>query len=54
MKKAWGRWVWLAVGAVVIALIFYNLSRSPEWRNFRWDRLWRSIVGARPGYLLLR
>ena len=53
MKKAWGRWVWLAVGAVVIVLIFYNLSRSPEWRNFRWDRLWRSIVGARPDYLLL-
>ena len=53
MKKAWGRWVWLAVGAVVIALIFYNLSRSPEWRNFQWDRLWRSIVGASPGYLLL-
>ena len=53
MKKAWGRWVWLAVGAAVIVLIFYNLSRSPEWRNFRWDRLWRSIVGARPDYLLL-
>jgi len=53
MKKAWGRWVWLAAGAVVIVLIFYNLSRSPEWRNFRWDRLWGSIVGASPGYLLL-
>ena len=33
--------IWLAVGAVIIVLIFYNLSRSPEWRNFRWDRLWR-------------
>jgi uncharacterized membrane protein YbhN (UPF0104 family) len=53
MKKAWGRWVWLAAGAVVIALICYNLGRSPEWRNFRWDRLWRSIVGARPDYLLV-
>jgi glycosyltransferase 2 family protein len=53
MKRAWGRWVWLAAGAVVIALIFYNLSRSPEWRNFRWDHLWRSIVDASPGYLLL-
>ncbi len=53
MKKAWGRWVWLVAGAVVIALIFYNLSRSPEWSNFRWDRLWGSIVGASPGYLLL-
>jgi hypothetical protein len=34
-------------------LIFFNLSRSPEWRNFRWDRLWGSIVGARLNYLLL-
>jgi len=53
MKKSWGRWVWLAAGAVVIALIFYNLSRSPEWSNFRWDRLWHSIVRARLDYLLL-
>jgi uncharacterized protein (TIRG00374 family) len=53
MKKAWGRWVWLAAGAAVIALIGYNLSRNPEWRNFRWDHLWRSIVGARLDYLLL-
>jgi len=53
MKKGWGRWAWLAIGAVVIALIFYNLSRSPEWSNFRWDRLWRSMVGARIDYLLL-
>jgi glycosyltransferase 2 family protein len=53
MKKSWGRWVWLAVGTVVIVLIFYNLSRSPEWSNFRWDRLWHSIIGARLDYLLL-
>lgn len=45
--------MWLAVGAVVIVLIFYNLSRSPEWRNFRWDHLWRSIVGARLDFLLM-
>jgi glycosyltransferase 2 family protein len=53
MKKAWGRWIWLAVGAVIIALIFYNLRGNPEWHNFRWDTLWRSIIGASPGYLLL-
>jgi hypothetical protein len=53
MKKSWGRWVWLALGTVVIALIFYNLRHNPEWSNFRWDRFWRSIVGASPGYLLL-
>ena len=45
--------MFLAVGAVIIVLIFYNLSRSPEWRNFRWDRLWGSIVGARLDYLLI-
>jgi len=53
MKKAWRRWVWLGVGALLIVLIFYNLSGSPEWRTFRWDRLWASIVGARLDYLLL-
>jgi len=52
MRKSWGRWAWLTAGSVVIALIFYNLSRSPEWRNFRWDRLWHSMTGARPDYLL--
>ncbi len=30
----------------------YYLSASPEWRQFRWDRLWSSMVHARPGYLL--
>lgn len=53
MKKSWGRWVWLGVGTIVIGLIFYNLSRSPEWRDFQWHRLWRSIVDARLDYLLM-
>jgi len=53
MKKNWRRWIWLGAGAIVIALIFYNLSRSPEWRNFRWDRLWASITGARLSFLLM-
>ena len=39
--------------AIIIALIFYNLSRSPEWANFRWARLWALITGAKPGLLLL-
>jgi hypothetical protein len=53
MKKNWRRWLWLAAGAIIIVLIFYNLSRSPEWRNFRWDRLWASITGARMDFLLM-
>ena len=53
MKKEHRRWWWVGVGAVIIALIFYNLSRSPEWANFRWSRLWAVVAGARPSYLLL-
>jgi hypothetical protein len=53
MRKAHRRWWWLGIGAIIIALIFYNLSRSPEWGNFRWARLWALITGARPGLLLL-
>jgi hypothetical protein len=53
MKIAWGRWAWLVIGAAIIVLIFWNLSRSPEWRNFDWSRLWKSIVGARLDYLLM-
>jgi uncharacterized protein (TIRG00374 family) len=53
MKKSWGRWVWLIVGIGIIGLIFYNLRGNPEFQNFRWDRLWGSIIDARPGYLLL-
>jgi uncharacterized protein (TIRG00374 family) len=53
MKKSWGRWIWLAAGVGIIALVFYNLRGNPEWRNFRWDSLWHSIVGASPGYLLV-
>jgi hypothetical protein len=53
MKKEHRRWWWVGVGAVIIALIFYNLSRSPEWANFRWSRLWAVVAGARPSFLLL-
>jgi hypothetical protein len=53
MRKEHRRWWWLSIGAILIALIFYNLSRSPEWGNFRWTRLWALITGARPGPLLL-
>jgi glycosyltransferase 2 family protein len=53
MNKKNRRWLVLGVGAVIIVLIFYNLSRSPEWRNFQWARLWASITGANPYLLLL-
>jgi hypothetical protein len=44
--------MWLGCGAIVIGLIFYNLRKSPEWRDFSWPRLWASLVGARLGLLL--
>jgi hypothetical protein len=53
MRKEHRRWWWLGIGAIIIGLIFYNLSRSPEWRNFQWTRLWALLTGARPGLLLL-
>jgi hypothetical protein len=53
MRKEHRRWWWLGIGAIIIALIFYNLSRSPEWANFRWTRLWALITGARRALLLL-
>ncbi|MGD0010023.1 MAG: lysylphosphatidylglycerol synthase transmembrane domain-containing protein [Terriglobia bacterium] len=53
MRKKYRRWLWLGIGAIIIALIFYNLSRSPEWGNFRWTRLWALLTGASPGLLLL-
>jgi uncharacterized protein (TIRG00374 family) len=52
MKKGYRRWLWLGIGVTIIALIFYNLSRSPEWANFRWTRLWALLTGAKPGPLL--
>ena len=53
MGKGYRRWLWLGIGAIIIVLIFYNLSRSPEWGNFRWTRLWALLTGASPAPLLL-
>jgi uncharacterized protein (TIRG00374 family) len=52
MKNARRRWLWFISSAIVLGLILYNLSRGGEWRNFRWDRVWLSLVRARPGDLL--
>ena len=52
MQKSLRRWLWLGGSIVVLGLVVYYLSTSPEWREFRWDRLWSSIIHARPGYLL--
>ncbi len=52
MKKPSKQWLWLLATVVILGLIAWNLSQSGEWRNFRWELLWVSLVSARPGYLL--
>jgi uncharacterized protein (TIRG00374 family) len=52
LKSSRRRWFWLGVGTLVLVLIFYNLSRSAEWREFSWQRFWLSLTHARPGMLL--
>jgi uncharacterized protein (TIRG00374 family) len=52
MQKSFRRWIWLGGSVVVLGLVVNYLSTSPEWHAFRWDRLWSSIIHARPGYLL--
>ena len=53
MRKEHRRWLWVSIGVIVIAVIIFNLSRSPEWANFQWGRLWALLTGARPDLLLL-
>jgi len=52
MKSNRRRWFWLGVTALVLALIAYNLSRSPEWRQFSGQRFWSLLANASPAYLL--
>lgn len=52
MKKGARRWLWLGISAAVLVLIAFLLSRGEEWRHFRWDRLWATLLDANPAYLL--
>ncbi|PYU94127.1 MAG: hypothetical protein DMG25_07495 [Acidobacteria bacterium] len=52
MKKSTRRWLGLGVTAGVLGLVVYHLTRSPDWQNFDWNHLWRSLLHARPEYLL--
>ena len=53
MKKVSRHWLWLGISAVVLVLIVFHFSRGGEWRHFRWDRLWATLLDASPTYLLL-
>jgi glycosyltransferase 2 family protein len=52
MKQGARRWLWVGISAAIVALILIHVSRGGEWQNFRWDRLWASIMSANPAYLV--
>jgi glycosyltransferase 2 family protein len=52
MKKGARQWLWIGLSAAVLALIAFHVSRSAEWRHFRWDRFWATLTDANPLYLL--
>ncbi len=47
MRERLRRWLGWLIGAAVIAIIFYHLRRSPEWRGFEWGRLVSLLVHAK-------
>jgi uncharacterized protein (TIRG00374 family) len=51
MTKGARRWLALGATAVVLGLIIYKFTRSPEWRAFDWSRLWSLLFHADAGYL---
>jgi len=53
MTRSAQRWLGSAATTLVLGLIIYNLTRSPEWRTFSARQLWLSMAHARPGLLLL-
>ncbi len=53
MSKSAQRWLGLGATALVLGLVVYHLTRSPEWRTFSPRQLWQTISGARPALLLL-
>ena len=52
MDKRFRGWLGLGITVAVLALFVYHQSRSPEWRDFDWDRLVRSLLYAKWPYLL--
>ncbi len=52
MNKQVRRWLGPIVTVAALALVAYHVSRSPEWRDFDWDRLWGSFLHAKLAYLI--
>ena len=53
MTKSTQRWLGWGATGLVLGLIIYNLTRSPEWRTFNSRQLWLSMAHARLALLLL-
>lgn len=53
MKKQRRRWIAWAIGAAILALILFHVSRSPQWKNFDWRRLGALLIHVNPGLLIL-
>lgn len=53
MKKNTRRWLGWTLGAVVLALILFHISRSPQWKDFQWGKLWSLLIHVNLGLLLL-
>ncbi len=51
MKKSFGRGLGVALTVIALGLVVLNFSRGQEWRTFRWDRLWATIIQANVSYL---
>jgi len=51
MTKGARRWLALGVTALALGLIIYLVTRSAEWRDFNWNRVWWALFHAHPGYL---
>jgi glycosyltransferase 2 family protein len=52
MTKSQRRWVGLGVVGAGLVLLFWHISRSPDWNQFTWQSVWDLFVHANPVWLL--
>ncbi|MGH9431456.1 MAG: lysylphosphatidylglycerol synthase transmembrane domain-containing protein [Terriglobia bacterium] len=53
MNKSQRRWLWAALGVIVLVLAILFVSHSSQWKAFQWSIVWRSLTHAKPEYLIL-
>ncbi len=52
MTKSQRRWLGLAALAAGLILLFWHISRSPDWSQFNWESVWALLAHANPAWLL--